>query len=144
MFKRVLIPTDLSDGLHRLVHFVPNLAASGMEKIIFLHTVPLWEEGMIPREDTEKIELAKSRLSIAGESVPDGVDVKIEVVTSNKPEETILQVAKTHNCDLIILGANIHTLLDQKLFGSTSAQISQQTETPIIVLRPQLISTYTC
>ena len=144
MFKRVLISTDLSDGLYRLVNFIPSLAANGIERIVFLHTVPLWEEGRIPREDTEKIDLAKSRLSPALDNVPDGVEVKIEVVTSNKPDETILETAKTHNCDVTILGANIHTLLDEKLFGSTSACISEHTETPLMVLRPQLISTYTC
>lgn len=141
MFKRALISTDLADGLHRLVDFVPDLAASGLQQIVFLHTVPLWQEGRIPREDTEKIEQGKSRLSVARGTSE--VDVKVEVFTSNKPHEAILQTAETYQSDIIILGASTHSLLNEKLFGSTSVTVSQQTETPLMVLRPQLISIYT-
>jgi len=141
MFKRALISTDLSDGLHRLVDFVPDLAASGLQQIVFLHAVPLWQEGRIPREDTEKLQSAKSRLSVA--QVPSGVDVKVEVFTSNKPHEAILQTAETYQSDIIILGASTQNLLNEKLFGSTSVTVSQQTETPLMVLRPRLVSIYT-
>jgi len=141
MFKRALISTDLADGLHRLVDFVPDMAASGLQQIVFLHTVPLWQEGRIPREDTEKIEQAKSRLSAAQGTSE--VDVKVEVFTSNKPHEAILQTAETYQSDIIILGASTQTLLNEKLFGSTSVTVSQQTETPVMVLRPQLVSIYT-
>ncbi|MBC6423017.1 MAG: universal stress protein [Hormoscilla sp. SP5CHS1] len=141
MFKRALISTDLSDGLHRLVDFVPDLAASGLQQIVFLHTVLLWQEGRIPREDTEKLQSAKSRLSVA--QVPSGVDVKVEVFTSNKPHEAILQTAETYQSDIIILGASTQNLLNEKLFGSTSVTVSQQTETPLMVLRPRLVSIYT-
>lgn len=141
MFKRALISTDLADGLHRLVDFVPDLAASGLQQIVFLHTVPLWQEGRIPREDTEKIQSAKSRLSVA--QIPSAVDVKVEVFTSNKPHEAILQTAETYQSDIIILGASTHSLLNEKLFGSTSVALSEQTDRPLMVLRPQLVSIYT-
>ncbi|NEO51139.1 MAG: universal stress protein, partial [Moorea sp. SIO4A3] len=35
MFQHCLICTDFSDGLYRLVEFVPSLAAGGLKKIIF-------------------------------------------------------------------------------------------------------------
>ncbi|OKH13591.1 universal stress protein UspA-like protein [Fischerella major NIES-592] len=142
MFQRVLICTDFSDGLHRLTHFVSSLALAGMKQIVFLHAVPLWEKGIIPRADTEKIEQAQSRLTeTVGES-PTDVEVKIEV-QSGKPVEIILKVAQTYQSQLIILGSQSRSLLTEKLVGGTMADLSHKTTIPLLVLRPQLISTYT-
>ena len=35
MFERVLICTDLKDGLQRLAHYIDALAAGGMKQIVF-------------------------------------------------------------------------------------------------------------
>lgn len=143
MFERVLICTDFSDGLHRLAHFVSSLALAGIKQIVFLHVVPLWEKGAIPRVDIEKIEQAQIRLQDAvGESLTD-VEVKIEV-QSGKPTDIILKVAQAYHSQLIILGSQSRSLLTETLVGSTMADLSHQTKIPLLVVRPQLISAYTC
>ena len=60
MFESCLICTDFNDGLHRLMDFIPNLAAGGLKQIIFCHSVPLWEEGEVPRIDREKSKILQS------------------------------------------------------------------------------------
>lgn len=142
MFERCLICTDISDGLQRLVQFVPSLAAGGLKQIVFLHSVPLWQDRGIPREDTEKITQAHNRLSTALKDVPEGVEVKVEV-KSGQPQEIISKVAAAYQAELIILGTPIRSLLQEKLFGSTTASLAKATKTPLLILRPQLISTYT-
>jgi nucleotide-binding universal stress UspA family protein len=142
MFKRPLICTDFSDYLHRFANFVPSLAAGGMQQITFLHVAALWEEGEIPREDTEKINQARDRLGVALQQVPDGIEVKVEV-QSGRAIDTILKVAKAQGADVIILGTPTRSLLNEKLFGSTTVGLAQRTTTPLLVLRPQLISAYT-
>ncbi|BAZ08618.1 UspA domain-containing protein [Calothrix sp. NIES-4071] len=141
MFQRVLICTDFSDGLHRLAHFIPSLALAGIKQIVFLHVAGL-SEGAIPRVDTEKVEQAKTRLTSAVGEISNSVEVKIEV-QSGKPVETILKVAQTHNTQLIILGSQSRDLLTEKLVGSTMSDLSKRTKIPLLVLRPQLIFTYT-
>jgi nucleotide-binding universal stress UspA family protein len=142
MFNSCLICTDFNDGLHRLVKFVPDLALSGLRRIIFFHSVPLWEEGEVPRIDEEKIQAAKQRLSQALEQVPEGVEVKIEVL-SGKPLETIPRILQANSIDVIITGTPIRSLLQEKFFGSTSVGLAKQTAQPLMIIRPQLISTYT-
>jgi nucleotide-binding universal stress UspA family protein len=142
MFRRLLICTDFSDGLHRLVHFVPSLAGAGIQQIIFLHSVPLWESGEIPRIDTDRIESARQKLSVALEQVPPGVDVQI-TVESGHPIDLIDQAAQDFQVDLILLGIPNRNLLVEKLFGSTAIGLCQRTTVPIMTLRPQLISIYT-
>ena len=62
MFERALICTDLFDGLHRLVHCVPHLALSGLKQVIFLHSIPAWEQPTLAAVDQAKIDAAKEKL----------------------------------------------------------------------------------
>ena len=142
MFQRVLICTDFSDGLHRLRHFVSNLALAGMKQIVFLHAVPLSERGIIPQVDSERIEQAQTQFAEALGERPTDVEVKIEV-QSGKPVDIILKVAQTYRSQLIILGSQSRSLLTEKLVGSTMANLSRRTPIPLLVLRPQLIYAYT-
>jgi nucleotide-binding universal stress UspA family protein len=142
MFRRLIICTDFSDGLHRLVNFVPSLAIAGVQQVTFLHCVPLNEGGVIPRLDEDKMNVARDRLSVAMNQAPVGVDVKV-VVEYGRPTDTILKVAQQTNSDLIVVGTSIRNMLAEKIFGSTAIALYERTSIPILALRPQLISTYT-
>lgn len=142
MFHRILICTDFTDGLQRLVHFVPQFAASGMQQIVFLHVVPLPEEVGVPKPDAEKVDRAQKRLAPASQQVPAGVEVKIEVL-AGRAVEAIQRTAKTHQCDVILMGTQSRNLLTEKLFGSTTAELSQRSTVPLMTVRPQLISALT-
>jgi nucleotide-binding universal stress UspA family protein len=142
MFQRPLICTDLTDGLQRLVEFVPSLVAGGMTDIVFLHIVPFPEDENIPQADVEKIDRAKNLLSTALKQVPKGATVKVEV-QSGRTLDGILKMVTTHQSDVLILGTQNRNLLTEKLFGSTTTELSQRSPIPLLTLRPQLISTYT-
>ncbi|ELS04875.1 universal stress protein UspA-like protein [Xenococcus sp. PCC 7305] len=142
MFKSCLICTDFSDGLHRLVNFVPDLAAAGLETITFFNSVPLWEEGEVPRIDEENIQAAEQRFQKALSYVPEGVEVNIEVA-SGKPLDTIPKIIKNKSVDVILTGSSIQNSLQERFFGNTSVGLSKLTNKPLTVIRPQLITTYT-
>lgn len=142
MFHRLLVCTEFSDGVDRLAYFTPSLAKAGVEQIVFLHSVPLREGEGIPRVDSEKVAQARKMLEAATHDAPTDVDVKVEV-ESGRPIDTILKTATRYQTDLIILGMPIRTLLTEKLFGSTTMGLCQRITVPLMILRPQLISTYT-
>jgi nucleotide-binding universal stress UspA family protein len=142
MFQRPLICTDFADRLDRLVNFVPQLAAGGMRQIVFLHNVPIDDDAGIPRTDPAKFEQARQKLAPALQQVPAGVTVDIEV-QSGKPVDVILQAAAKHKADVIILGTQSRNVLTEKLFGSNMVALSQRSAIPLMVLRPQLIATFT-
>ncbi|MBE9119084.1 universal stress protein [Lusitaniella coriacea LEGE 07157] len=142
MFQRCLICTDFSDGLYRLTDFVANLAAGGVRQVVFLHCVPIWDEGEVPRIDQEKIDTAKERFSNALKDVPEGIEVCVEV-PSGRPTDAIPEVLKKYDSDVVLTGMPIRSLLQEKIFGSTSLALAKCTSTPIMMLRPQLVSTYT-
>jgi nucleotide-binding universal stress UspA family protein len=141
MFQRLLICTDLTDGLQRLVHFVPSLAANGVQQITFLHVVPLEGRG-VPKPDESKVQRAREQLTFAETEVPSGVEVKVEV-QAGRPGERIQAAAKANRSDLIILGTESRSMLSEKLFGSTGTTLCQNSTVPVLIMRPQLLSAYT-
>lgn len=142
MFKTCLICTDFTDGLHRLIEFVPSLGAGGIKRIIFAHSVPLWEEGKVPRVDEEKIAETKQRLSVATSKVPQGMEVEI-AVPSGRAAETIPQLIKDYQPEVMFTGTPTRNVVQETLFGSTTVELTKSTTIPLMILRPQLISTYT-
>lgn len=142
MFQRCLICTDLTDGLQRLVSDVKSLADSGLTEITFLHIVPLWEEGQVPRINVEEIELAKEKLSSALAYSDDEVKVNVEV-TSGNIIDNILKVIKKYKPDFVITGTPLRSSLQERIFGSTTMDLTKKVKIPVMILRPQLISVYT-
>lgn len=142
MFQRALICTDLTDSMYRLAQFVPSLAAGGFKSLVFFHSVSLEGGPEIPHADSELLEPARQQLQELLRDAPDDVEVTIEVQLG-RPAESILRLAKQHQVDVIFVGTPTRTLLEEKLFGSTTANLVEKTGVPITVLRPQLISTFT-
>ncbi|MBD1915409.1 MULTISPECIES: universal stress protein [Cyanophyceae] len=142
MFQRALICTDFTDGIYRLAQFVPSLVAGGFKSLVFFHNVSVDSEREIPRNSPELLEKNRQRLQTLLRDIPDGIDVTVEV-QMGRASESILRLAKKHQSDVIFLGSPTRTLLEEKLFGSTTAGLAEKTIIPIIILRPQLVSTYT-
>ncbi|MBD3882307.1 universal stress protein [Phormidium tenue FACHB-886] len=141
MFQRPLICTDLNDGLNRLVNFIPSLAESGIKQITFLHGIPFPPGQTIPRISEEKLQESRDRLAVAQQNVPAGVQVKIDI-QGGKPIDCILNAAKSHNPDLIVMGTPSGGGLGDRLFGSVIQELSKRKIAPLLILRPQLLSTY--
>lgn len=142
MFKRCLICTDFTDGLDRFASYVSSLSASGLNYIVFLHSVPYWEEGEIPHVDEPKVEAAKKQLQVALENIPDGVEVKVEV-PNGKPSDTIPRIVQQDNIEVVLAGTPIRSFLQEKVFGSTSLTLARSTSAPLMIFRPNHISVYT-
>jgi len=141
MFKRVLICTDLTDSLQRLAKFVPDLAKGGMEHIVFFHSVPLMTSREIPCVDEEKVEKAREILSVAEANVPEGTTVEIDI-ESGRDNENIIRAVKKHKPDIIFSGMATRSALNERVFGSTTMEIVNKVNVPLMVLRPQLVATY--
>jgi nucleotide-binding universal stress UspA family protein len=142
MFQRCLVCTDFTDGLQKLVYFVSSLAKGGLREIIFLHSVPIWEKGEVPRVDRDKIDAIRESLSPALNNIPSGVKVKVEV-PSGEPIDTIPKIAKENAIDLTIVATPLRSAWEDRIFGHTSMGLTKLLDGPMMIFRPQLISVYT-
>jgi len=141
MFRRILVCTDLTDGLQRFISQVSALQPIGIEHLTFLHCVPFSQDGDIPHENETALALAKAQLTYTPASSPCPVEVKVKVL-SGTPSEWIPTIAAQEQAEALILGATTRNFLTEKLFGSTTAAVSQRCNLPILTLRPPLIQVY--
>ena len=143
MFQRALISTDFSDGLYRLGYVVPSLRDGGLKQVTFFHSVAVQTDRSVPKVDEEAVEAARQRLQKIIQDVPQEMTVGIHVEGGGRPSDTILKQVQQTESDVIFLGMPTRNLLSEKLFGSTTMGLVECTPIPMMILRPQLISTYT-
>jgi nucleotide-binding universal stress UspA family protein len=141
MFERGLICTDFTDGLQRLVKFVDSLAKSGLKEITFFHNIVLWKDGEVPRIDTDKIEEIKAIFTADLGDKPPNVQVNLEISSGNVVNN-ILQAIDKYQIDVIIKGLPYRKSWEEKIFGSTTLELTKKLTIPMMVFRPQLISVY--
>ncbi|MCS6783058.1 MAG: universal stress protein [Gloeomargarita sp. SKYBB_i_bin120] len=140
MFKKLLIATDLRDGLHRLLRFLPALGAGGIEAVTFVHAVPYRDTGVRVKEDTEALMAARAKLTLPSDT--GGVQAQ-SLVRSGKPADVVVQVAQEVGAELIILGTQQRNLLAEKILGSDALSIMRKCDTPLMIIRPQLVQVLT-
>ncbi len=142
MFKCALVCTDFEDSLQRLIKFVPDLVQSSLDRVVFFHNAALTTDREIPKVDEDAIAQAKQRLAAASEAIlPQGKSVVIDV-RSGRIIDNISKSARCYDADVLLLGTPTRSLLTEKLFGSTTTGIANQLDIPLVILRPQLVSTY--
>lgn len=137
MFKHILIPTNLADGLPRLVNFIPELAVNGLEKVVFLHSCHL-------EDDLERIRLREKQLTRARElltvnqaQLPAGLSAEV-IIDTRRPVDVIAEAIEQHQIDLVLMSRPARSLLDEKIFGSTTIDLIQRTKVPVMIARPHL------
>jgi nucleotide-binding universal stress UspA family protein len=137
MFQRLLICTDLNDGLQQLARCANAFATTGVQQITFLYSTPIEETVGIPRIDETAVAAAKAAIDRWLPALP-GLEVKIEV-QMGRITDCITRTAQQYQSDLIVLGTASKTNLSEKLFGSTTLELAKKTPLPLLILRPQLL-----
>ncbi|MFM2428980.1 MAG: hypothetical protein RLZZ511_193 [Cyanobacteriota bacterium] len=141
MFQRLLICTDLNDGLQQLGRSIASFAAIGVQHITFLSSKPIEETKGVPR--LEASEIAKVKAAVQHwlpETLPIAVDIEVQM---GRATDVILAVAAQSQADLIVLGTASKTNLNEKLFGSTTIDLAKKTTIPLLIFRPQLLDVMT-
>ncbi len=143
MFKRILIATNFEDGLHRLTHCLSELYTGGVQQVNFVHSME-WEGDShgLPEDPTPMIEATKRRLLESCGSIPEDMTVEA-LVQIGKPAAVIRQAYEKFQPEVLLVGMAIRNLLVEKVFGSTTMEALSRAPIPVLVLRPQLIATFT-
>jgi nucleotide-binding universal stress UspA family protein len=143
MFKNVLIATDRRDGLQRFGKCLEDLHSNGIERVTFVRSVDWQEDDIGIRDDiTPEIQAEQAQLQKLLNPIPAGLEVKA-LVQVGRPADLILKGIQTYGSDLLITGMGTHNLLAEKLFGSTTMALLPKLKIPLLVMRPQLLATFT-
>lgn len=145
MFKRILVPTDGSEPSQRAVlagiGFAKELGAEvvGLTVIPKFHTFT-YKTDML--EDTKEEFIAESHdhatkvLSFVLDTAREaGVACTGEQVVSDDPWQTIIDTAKSRQCDLIVMGSHGRRGVKGVLLGSETQKVLVHSSIPVLVYR---------
>jgi nucleotide-binding universal stress UspA family protein len=147
MYKRILVSTDGSELSGKAVdHAIALAKVHGAElvalKVVHLQTDDHWDGALI-QDGAAKAEQEK-RWSAASQAIVDGVQaaataagVKVQALTekSNFVADTVIDVARKTDCDLIVMASHGRRGLARVLLGSETQHVLTHSHIPVLVLR---------
>jgi nucleotide-binding universal stress UspA family protein len=147
MYKRILVPTDGSALSRKAVKAAVELASTVGAEVVALNVVPRYPtsyfEGGISVSPNEVARVeqqwAESGQALANEvekaAEKAGVVAKAITVRSDLVAEAILNAAKKHKCDLVVMASHGRKGIKRLLLGSETQHVLTHGNIPVLVLR---------
>lgn len=145
MFKHLLIATDGSELSNKAVEQGLSLARGLSAKVTvvtvtepFAASVPAEVAVVFSREDYEKAVVSSAERILQGVSAAataNGVPCEIVHVKNQYPAEGILDLAKTRECDLIVMASHGRRGIPRLVLGSEANRVVTQSTVPVLICR---------
>ena len=147
MYKRILVATDGSHLSDKAVANAIELAAALGGTVIAVKVIPRYPqtyfEGSIAMsaDDVARVEAKWAEESheivnkISQDAAAKGVPVEPLVVKSDVISDALIESAKRHHADLIVMASHGRKGVKRLLLGSETQQVLTHSEIPVLVLR---------
>jgi nucleotide-binding universal stress UspA family protein len=131
----ILVPIDLSDCSLDALEIAETLARQNQAEVLLLCV----EEAIIPYDEKEETLLDPLSLEDHGRLAhirPRDRHIEFQrFVKFGHPSEAILEFAKEHEIDLIVMGTHGRTGINRVLPGSVASAIMQAAPCPVLAMR---------
>lgn len=140
MYDRILLPTDGSEGMARVIEHAGELARihDAMVHVLFvvdtasLSTVPIDASldslhGLMQEEGASAVQEVE-------ESIPDDVTVE-RTIAEGTPAREIIDCAEEANCDVVVMGTHGRGGLNRLLLGSVAEHVVRRSSVPVVTVR---------
>ncbi|MFO7965361.1 MAG: universal stress protein [Desulfobacterales bacterium] len=132
MFKRFIVATDLSPASFAVVNCLGELKAFGGEECLLLQCLSFKDAASEALSySTEKLEGMLNEQKKILEDQEFRVEARTVVGT---PKHEIVRIAAGENYDLIVVGAQGQSLIEEKLIGGVAYGVISRTEKPVLVI----------
>jgi nucleotide-binding universal stress UspA family protein len=144
MFNRILVPTDGSEITGKAVDAAIGLAKSVGAKLYTLSVKEPFPYSAIsemqptpPQEFFDAQErIAAARVKMVRESAEGlGVTCEAHTVEALHPWEAIIEHARRHECDLIVMASHGRRGVTALLLGSETQKVLTHSKVPVLVVR---------
>ncbi len=144
MFNRILVPTDGSDITQKAVASAISLARSVNAKLYTLSVKePFPYSAISEMQPTPPQEFFDAQERIAAARVKEvrdiastsGLQCEAHTVEALHPWEAIIDHAKRHECDLIVMASHGRRGVTALLLGSETQKVLTHTNIPVLVVR---------
>jgi len=135
--RTILHPTDFSASAEYAWQVACSLAREYGARLILLHVrthpiPPMGEFGMLPPE-AENLDRAESQLEAIEPTTP-SLKVNRFVVEGEGAAE-IIDFAKKHDCDLIVMGTHGRKGLGRLFMGSIAEEVVRKSECAVLTMK---------
>ncbi len=144
MFKRILVPTDGSDITKKAVETAIGLARSVNAKLYTLSVKEPFPYSAIsemqptpPQEFFDAQErIASARVKEVRESAESqSLQCEAHTVEALHPWEAVIEHARRHECDLIVMASHGRRGVTALLLGSETQKVLTHSKVPVLVVR---------
>ena len=137
-YRTILIAYDSSADATAALHHAASLAGDQHARLVLVTVVPhlpvhpVDAATAVAARDIERSFAQALRDAI--DALPPDVGIDSRLV-HGKPARRILDIAREHRCDLIVMGSHGHGRLHGALIGCTSATVVRESTVPVLLLR---------
>ncbi len=130
IFRRVLLPTDFSEGAADALYLLKNMRAAGLKEVLLLHV----------REDNSGDEQSQKQLGLIRDELRYfGFEVTMLIAAGN-PNRIIEQTARERDVSLIVIGAKGKSAAADDLLGTVSDEVVSRHVRPVLVARSRSLA----
>ncbi len=147
MYKHILIPIDGSATADRAIEAgidfargaksrvtlftaLPEYQPPGDAELMARRAISLWDHERISRDNAQAIlRPAAARLRAAG------IECETAYAECNRPHEAIIDAARAHGCDLILMSSHGRRGLSELWYGSETHAVLKHSRIPTLVYR---------
>jgi nucleotide-binding universal stress UspA family protein len=141
MFKKILVPVDGSEQSFKATEFAADLANPYDATIHLLHVfklsvIPVGLGDYVMTDRVELQALGNKIITIADEKARKKDVKQIETaVVEGDPSERIINYAKDHDVDIIVIGSRGLGTFKGLLLGSVSNKVSHRADRTCVIVR---------
>jgi len=146
--ETILVATDGSEHGNKAVSVAGNLARMQGARILLLHTVPDVINLAIPSAYQERADAEHLRvgdiLNTVGDAVIKDAEARLRkqgikkfeiIMPSGDPAQVIVDCARTHDVDLVVMGSRGLSPFERLRLGSVSHKVSQHAPCNCLIVR---------
>lgn len=140
--KKILYPTDLSEGSAHAIPYVVDLTKHYNAKLYVVHVIYDIAQAAgwyVPHMNLSELYsdietgVVKELERCCIEEMRGYKDIEY-VILKGVPHEEILKFADGNNIDLIVIGTHSRKGLDRIIFGSTAEKVVRNAECPVLTV----------
>jgi nucleotide-binding universal stress UspA family protein len=137
MFKRVLVGVDHVDSTRNpLWEMIGRISAEDGAEVILSHVTEVHPGrfGLLHEGHAEIEKLlsdAQDAIKDNGGTVTKAIETRIGL---ESPAHVIVELARSEQCDLIVLGTHAHGVWTGALLGSVSQRVAGQSSCPVLLV----------
>nr|WP_136716435.1 universal stress protein [Halorientalis salina] len=140
MYERILLPTDGSVGMDRVIDHAGELAAEHDALVHALYVVDTASFTSLPMETSW--EGVSDLLREDGQDAINEVETLVGdraqvegVVVEGSPSREIIDHAREDDCDLVVMGTHGRGGIDRLLLGSVAERVVRTADVPVLTVR---------